>query len=419
MNKKMREILAKIQEKTVQAKALMEGENKDIAKANAIMDEVDALQNELAAEKRVYDAEKTAGAQSANTPVADHAQEKNVAPLTGEQVVAKEVRAIMSPTRFANDKSLQESVDADGGYIVPEDIQTRINRWPEAEYSFLSDISEEIVSTNKGARTYQVTADTDAFVDLDENGAITKEITAPTFERVTFNIQDRAGFMPVSNDLVEDSDANISEVITAWLAKANIATANAKVKAIIADHKNPGESTKGAKAIAGGIDGIKKIVNVTLGQAYKGTAKIITNDDGLQYLDTLKDANGRYLLNPDPTDSAKLTLRCGSVVVPVKIIPNAVLKTDVKTGNGAYTRVPFIIGDLQQGIKRYNRKSMTLKASDVATLGSFNAFAMNMTLIRAILRDDYKELDAKAYFNGYIDTTVTNATEPAENPSGT
>lgn len=418
MNKKMREILAKIQEKTAQAKALMEGENKDIAKANAIMDEVDALQNELAAEKRVYDAEKTAGAQSANTPVADHAQEKNVAPLTGEQVVAKEVRAIMSPTRFANDKSLQESVDADGGYIVPEDIQTRINRWPEAEYSFLSDISEEIVSTNKGARTYQVTADTDAFVDLDENGAITKEITAPTFERVTFNIQDRAGFMPVSNDLVEDSDANISDVIVAWLAKANIATANAKVKAIIADHKNSGESTKGAKAITGGIDGIKKIVNVTLGQAYKGTAKIITNDDGLQYLDTLKDTNGRYLLNPDPTDSAKLTLRCGSVVVPVKVIPNAVLKTDVKTGNGAYTRVPFIIGDLQQGIKRYNRKSMTLKASDVATLGSFNAFAMNMTLIRAILRDDYKELDAKAYFNGYIDTTVTAATEPAENPSG-
>lgn len=89
MNKKMREILAKIQEKTAQAKALMEGENKDIAKANAIMDEVDALQNELAAEKRVYEAEKRAGAQSANTPVADHAQEKNATTLTARSSIAR------------------------------------------------------------------------------------------------------------------------------------------------------------------------------------------------------------------------------------------------------------------------------------------------------------------------------------------
>ena len=42
MNKKMREILAKIQAKTAEAKGFMEGENKDIDKANALMDEVDA-----------------------------------------------------------------------------------------------------------------------------------------------------------------------------------------------------------------------------------------------------------------------------------------------------------------------------------------------------------------------------------------
>ena len=30
---------------------------------------------------------------------------------------------------------------------------------------------------------------------------------------------------------------------------------------------------------------------------------------------------------------------------------------------------------------------------------------MNMTLIRAILRDDYKELDKDAYYYGCIDTT--------------
>ena len=387
MNKKMREILAQIEAKTAEAKSFTEGENKDVNKANEIMDEVDALKKEFEVEKRLFDASKTQGVEEAQAQAGADEETKT---FSGEEIIAKEVRAIMAPTKYATDKALNESTDADGGYTVPEDIQTKVNHWPEIVYSFLDDISVENVSTNKGARTYQKKADTEAFVDLDESGAITKEIAAPQFERITYAIQDRAGFMPVSNDLIADSDANISEIITSWLGRANIATANAKILEII--------KAKTQVAVSG-IDGIKEIVNVTLGQAYKGGAKIITNDDGLNYLDTLKDENGRPLLNPDPTDSAKLALRCGTVVVPVKVVPNKAFAT-------VDSKIPVVIGDLKAGIRKYDRQSMSLKASDVATIGSFNAFAMNMTLIRAILRDDYKELDGDAYVYGYIDTTA-------------
>ena len=378
MNKKMRELLTKIQEKTVQAKAFMEGENKDLEKANAIMDEVDSLQKEYETEKRLYESEKMTGAQSATTPVEPKGQETETKDITGEEMIAKQIRAIMAPSKYGNDKGLMESVDEDGGYTVPEDIQTAVNHWPEAEASFLAEISEESVSTIKGARTYQKKADTEAFIDIDENGEITQESPAPKFERITYQIQDRAGFMPVSNNLVNDSDANIMGIVTAWLGRANIATANAKIKEILNAHKNPKgagqyETTGGMVTDLKNIDGIKKVVTVVLGQAYKSGAKIITNDDGLHYLDTLKDQNGRPLLNPDPTDSAKLTLRCGSVVVPVSVKPNKGFES-----NG--TKVPFIVGDLKAGIK--------------------------MTLIRAILRDDYKELDKDAYVYGYIDTSV-------------
>lgn len=390
MNKRMREILAQIQAKTAEAKSFMSGENKDVAKANAIMDEVAELKSEYETEKRIFEAEKADGVAAAD-PHAGNG-EAEVKELTGEQIVAKEVRAIMAPGKYGADKDLVESVDADGGYTVPEDIVTKVNHWPEIVYSFLDDISVENVSTNKGARTYQKKAQTEAFIDLDENGAITKKITAPQFERVSYAIQDRAGFMPVSNDLIHDSDANITGIVTEWLSRANIATANEKILGII--------KAKSQVAIAG-INGIKKIVNVDLGQAYKAGAKIITNDDGLNYLDTLEDKNGRPLLNPDPTDSARLALRCGTVVVPVKVVPNAAFAS-------AGTKAPFVIGDLKAGIRKYNRQSMSLKASDVAVLGDFNAFAMNMTLIRAILRDDYKSLDADAYVYGYIDTAAGN-----------
>ena len=390
MNKKMREILTKIQDKTAEAKALNEGENKDIEKASALMDEVDSLQKEFDLEKKIFEVEKATGAQSATSAVKDPIKEDKEE-ITSENMVAKQVRAILNPKKFGTDKSLIESVDADGGYTVPEDIQTTVNHWPEIVDSLLDEIEVVPVAPNTGARTYQKKADTEAFIDLDENGEITKEITAPQFERITYTIQDRAGFMPVSNDLVNDSDANIMGIVTQWLGRANIATANAKILEII----NAKE-----KVAFDGIAGIKHAVNVTLGQAYKHGIKIITNDDGLDYLDNLVDSVGRHLLNPDPTDSAKLQLRCGTVVVPVKVLQNKTLASDG-------TKVPFIVGDLKQGIRKYDRQSMSLMASNVAVIGNFNAFAQNMTLIRAILRDDYKALDNNAYVYGYIDTSVT------------
>lgn len=380
MNKKMRDLTAEMEKKTILAKAFMEGEEKNIEKATALMDEVDALRKEYDLEKRLFESEKVEGAEKAEAVVTDPAAPKKEEKVDEVAKFAKAVRAMITH------KGLVEGIDEDGGYTVPEDVQTAVNHWAEVDYSLLNDIDVVSVSTNKGARTYQRKADADIFVDLDENGAITKEIAAPQFERVTYSIQDRAGFMPVSNDLIEDSDANILAIVSDWLGKANVATSNAKILEIIGE-KDETDLVD--------IDGIKHAVNVTLGQAYKGGAKIITNDDGLNYLDTLKDLNGRPLLNPDPTDSAKMQLRCGTVVVPIKVIPNKILASDG-------TKVPMIVGDLKSAIRKWDRKSMSLKASDCASIGDFNAYAMNMTLIRAILRDDYTMMDADAFVNGYI-----------------
>ena len=169
MNRKMREILAKIQEKTNEAKNM-----EDVEKASAIMDEVDELQRAYDTEKRIYEAEKMSGGQSVTEPVADPIQtEPKKKEVTDEEMIAKQVRAIMNPTKYGADKILNETTDEDGGYTVPDDVRTQVNHWPEAEASFLAEISEENVSTNKGSRTYQTKADVEAFIDLDEDGSIT------------------------------------------------------------------------------------------------------------------------------------------------------------------------------------------------------------------------------------------------------
>lgn len=377
----MREILAQMQAKSELAKGYLDGDNKDVDKANEIMDEVDALQREYETEKRIFEAQKANGIQDATPHVEEEKEEK-----AQEDEVAKFAKAVRTFIR----KGLVEGVNEDGGYTVPEDVSTKVEHFKDVDYALEADIDVVAVSTNKGSRTYQKKGDVDTFVDVDENGAITNEIEAPKFERLPYVIQDRAGFMPVSNDLVEDSDANIMNIMSEWLAKADVATTNAKVLAKVGEK---------AKTDLVDINGIKKALNVTLGQAYKAGAKIYTNDDGLNYLDTLEDKNGRPLLNPDPTDSAKMTLRCGTTVLPIKVLPNKTMASDG-------TKVPFIVGNLFDYVRKYTRKHLSIKASDVATIGNFNAFAQNMTVLRAIVRDDYRVKDADSIVNGYIDTSV-------------
>lgn len=391
MNKKMREIFAQIEAKTKEAQTA--AAKKDFDGAEKLMNEVEQLQKEFDVEKRIYEAEKQQA--DANKEIKDPADPKKGTDESATTKFAKFVRGVIAGRKDIAIPS--ESIAENGGYTVPEDIQTQINHYAEAEFSFLNEIDVVPVSTNKGARTYQKKGKGEVFVDLDENGAITGQIAAPQFERVTYNIQDRAGFMPVSNDLINDSDANILGVVSEWLGKCDTATTNAKVLALV----NQKDETNFKN-----INGLKKAVNVTLGQAYKAGVKIYTNDDGLQYLDELVDKNDRPLLNPDPTDTAKLQLRCGVTVVPVVVVPN-----DTMTTSG--TKIPFIVGDLKSAIRKWDRQKISIDASSVASIGDFNAFEKNMTLLRAIVRDDYTELDGDAFVRGSINTAAAAASDPA------
>ena len=115
----------------------------------------------------------------------------------------------------------------------------------------------------------------------------------PEFERIDYEIAKYAGYFPVTNELLADSDANIAGTLTEWIGDESRVTANNLILEEI--HKKAAVNVKD-------LDGIKKVLNVDLGAAFKATASIVTNDNGLQYLDTLKDNNGRYLLSPDPAE---------------------------------------------------------------------------------------------------------------------
>lgn len=388
MNKKMRELLAQIEEKTTKAKVYLE--DGDTEKANASLDEAQKLKEQYEAEKRLYEMTK-----ETNTPSDKEleAQKEQKQEISSEKAFADAARRGFKAT-------MTEGTNADGGYTVPEDIRTRVETYRDSKESLLKYVRVEKVTTDKGARTFKARANQTGFTKVAEAGAISAG-TTPTFERIQYDIDKYAAYYPVTNELLADSDANITNILTEWIGDESRVTAN---KLILEQIK-----TNTATEIKNGVDGIKKVLNQTLGSAFKPTSKIFTNDDGLQYLDTLKDSDGDYLLQPNPTDPMKMQLCAGASVIPVVVIPNADMPTDDTTdSSSSKSRIPMIIGDLKEGIVYWDRQMLSLMMSTVASTGSLNAFEQDLTLIRAIEREDVTPRDKKAFVNGYISILTAN-----------
>lgn len=388
MNKKLLELLNRINEAKQQVTNLAnEGKFEDAKEAKT---ELKRLQEEFDLLKDVLD------------PDGDGTITDQV--LTGASTIAEKD----STKDFANaaregfrNATMTEGTPADGGYTVPEDIQTRVNEYRSATASLINLVDVETVTTNKGSRTFKKRAQQTGFSKVAEGGKITAKNT-PQFERMSYEISKYAGYLPVTNELLSDSDANITTTLVTWLGDESRVTRNNIILTVA--------KTKTKTAITG-LDDIKLALNVTLGQAFKSTSRIITNDDGLQWLDTLKNDKGEYLLQPNPADPMQMRLCAGATVIPVTIIPNQDLPSDTETAG--HRKIPVLIGDLKQGIKFFDRNQMSIISSNIAAIGNLNAYEEDLTIFRAIEREDCKIKDDEAFVYGeydLADKTVTTNT---------
>lgn len=382
MNKKLLELLDKINNKKVEVRSLVD--QGKIEEAKAAKDELKKLQDEFDILKDIDDTAVTNLENNTNKGV-NLNQKKD------------SVKEFADAARKGFRNSMNEGTAADGGYTVPEDIQTRINERRTAKTSLIDLVDVENVTTNKGSRTFKKRTQQTGFTKIGEGGKLSAGST-PQFERMSYEIAKYAGYFPVTNELLEDSDANITDTLVTWIGDESRVTRNKIILGVI-DQK--------AKTTIKSLDDIKKALNVTLGQAFKQTSCIVTNDDGLQWFDTLKNDRGEYLLQPSPADPMKMVLCAGATTVPVKVIPNDDMPSDTTTKGT--TKIPVIIGDLKEGIKFFDRKQLTLITSNIAVAGELNAFEEDLTLFRAIEREDCKTKDDAAFVNGVL--TITEATE--------
>lgn len=382
-NEKLRKLLNEINEKKTMVQNLVE--QGKLEEAKVAKEELVNLQKKFDLLKDVMDPD---GDGTVAEPV------NTVSAVEPKNSVKEFADAARNGFRNA---TMTEGTATNGGYTVPEDIQTRVNEYRSAKASLIDLVDVQNVTTNKGQRTFKKRAQQTGFTKVGEGGKISAG-SNPEFERKTYEIEKYAGYFPVTNELLADSDENITETIIVWIGDESRVTRN---KLIIEQIE-----TKDVTEIKS-ADDIKTALNVTLGQAFKPTSKIITNDDGLNWLDTLKDNEGRYLLQPDPANPMQYRFCAGATIIPIRVIPNADYPSDTKTAGNR--KIPMTIGDLYEGITFWDRNLTTITTSNIAQVGSLNAFEEDLTIFRAIEREDCNVKDEEAFVRGQItikDTTV-------------
>ena len=371
MSKELREMLDSINNMKDEIKVLYKDGND--TEAQAKMDELEKLQAKFDNLLKLED-------------------DKVIDPVDVKPVDTRDEMAKFVDSMRKKFRDMSEGTNSQGGYTVPSDIQTKVNQFKSVLPNLEQLITVENVSEPTGSRVYQTKAESPAFATVAEAAAIGAG-TDPAFTQITYSCDKRGAIFSVTDELLADSDADISAILADWIAKGDVKTTNTKIVALM--------TALVATAISG-VDGIKNAVNVTLGQTYKANATVVTNDSGLNYLDTLKDDNGRYILTPDLTHPGQLRLACGAVSLPIFVVPDAVL---ANPSAGSY---PFYVGDFKEFARKYDLQKYTIKTTDVGTVNSVSAFENDLTYFRVTERNDFKTIDSGAV----VRLTLTPPSDP-------
>ena len=267
------------------------------------------------------------------------------------------------------------------GLTIPQDIQTAINTLVRQYDSLQQYVNREAVSTPTGSRVWEKWTDVTPLADLDDETATIGNNDDPHLTLIKYAIHRYAGISTVTNSLLKDTADNIMAWLSQWIAKKVVVTRNAKI--IEAMNKAPKKPTL-AK-----FDDIITMINTAVDPAIKSTSFLMTNTSGFNVLSEVKDAMGRYLLQPDPTQPDRYLIRGKRVVeVADKWLPN------VKATSA--TAYPLYYGDLSQAVTLFDRESTSLLTTNIGG----GAFEKDQTKIRVIDRFDVEPTDTEAFVAG-------------------
>lgn len=277
-----------------------------------------------------------------------------------------------------------------GGLTIPDDIQYAIHQLVRQFATLQNLVNVESVTTTTGSRTYEKISDIKPMTDLDDETATIPGMDDPELTLVKYAIHRYAAIQTVTNSLLKDTVENILAWLSQWVAKKVTVTRNSK---IIEAMGKPAKKPTISK-----FDDIKDLENNTLDPVINSSASFVTNQSGYNVLSKVKDAQGRYMLQPDVTQPDTYLLDGKTItVVADKWLPDVA---------GSH---PLYFGDLKQGITLFDREHMSLLSTNVGA----GAFEQDLYKIRVIDRFDVEVIDDGAWATASFKTVANQqATTP-------
>lgn len=389
MPKELRELLDQINAKKANIKALV-NENK-LEEAKSEKEKLKELSNKF---DMLYDLYEEDDEKEKNK-VKDKA--KKIENNEGKKILnsfANIIKATFAKKPIAEEdreifNSMNENTDEDGGLTVPKDLRTEIKELRRGDDALESLVNVEPVTTLSGARVIEINADQTPFDNVDEEAQF-PDVATPKFKKVIYKVLKKGGILKVTRELTQDSAENILAYLRKWIAKKSKATRNfliiAKLDAVF------GTSEK-VKAIAG-LDDLKKIFNIDLDPAISVSSRLLTNQDGYNWLDTLKDSDGKYILQPNPA-------------LPTQVLlfgKYPILKVSNKTLKSVGGKAPIYCGDFKEAITLFDRETLSIEFSTEAG----DLWSKDLTGIKVRERLDVQSVDEEAVIKGVVTLPVVS-----------
>ncbi|MEN2325286.1 phage major capsid protein [Lentilactobacillus otakiensis] len=289
-----------------------------------------------------------------------------IKPETQEDKAQKNIRGF---EEFIKSHGQQRSglATSDAQAVIPSEVVSPVFEGANAKQNLAQMATVKQVSTGSGKYPISI-PDPTKFLATKEELATIQDVNA-SVKDVAFTSKTYAGKIYLSDELVADAAIDIKQEVQSQLRQLVLNTDNHNVISLL--------QTLSSKKAAN-VDDLKKIKNTEIDPAVLGSngSMVITNQDGYNYLDTLKDSQGRYLLTEDVTAVSGKAL----FGLPIVVVSNAVLP-DVTS------QFPVFIGNLPQTIVAFRRQNI------VTNWEQFDSFSQGLAVI---YRGDYEFIDKNA-----------------------
>ncbi len=302
--------------------------------------------------------------------------------LSGDKLTEAEAKAVAESMKEYKNK-YSEGSKKDGGYTVPDDLSKEIFESIKSKESVRNLVTVENVNTATGTRIWRH-GEANKLYNTEEYEEI-KEMNNAQYEPMTYKQHKFAGLMTVSSELLTDSFVSFENELRGWLADAARVTENHEILYGTGEKHCQGMiSTAGAYKEVSTPETLSidffRAVYLSLASGYRAKSRWIMNSLAFAKISTIKDGDGKSVLQPDPR------VRDGYMLLgfPVEIWDSILTDEDNKT--------VVIFGDTKSAYRMFARKDFGIAFTDIGA----GAFETDSVKAKGIERFDGRIFDREA-----------------------